>query len=65
MQETYILTVKTADGVCLIQDRITGDLRDLSSLLSFSSRVLSQALEDTEKSKTQRGSGTTPSALDS
>lgn len=59
MQETYILTVRIADGACLIHDKITGDLRDLSSLLAFSSRVLLQAFEDSEKSKTQHGFGIT------
>jgi len=65
MQETYILTVQTEDGKWLCRRKITGDLRDLSSLLSRWSSVLAFQSEGFFGAGILPGSGTGPSASDS
>ena len=57
MPETYSLIVATGDGKLLIQKEITGDLFDLSCLLSSCSHALTYQLRDIVKSKTEPGSG--------
>lgn len=62
MQKTYILTVTTEDGKCLIQETITGTLSSLRSLLLHLSSRLVSRLEDSEESEISPGSGTLSSA---
>ncbi len=61
MQETYTVTVQTADGKCLIQKKITGDLHSLYSQLSVLSLAYTSVLEDLENSVTLPGFGIGPS----
>ena len=58
MPETYIVTVKTGDGKCLIQRKITGNVFSLSYHLSQLANHLVSPSADTEKSETSLGSGT-------
>lgn len=59
MQETFIVTVQTEDGKCLIQEKTTGDYLDLCVALSRLSLASLRALKDSLESETQHGSGTT------
>ena len=62
MQETFIVTVATAVGKCLIHEKITGTYSDLYFLLArLSNRYWSQS-EVHLKSKTGLGHGITQSA---
>jgi len=62
MQETYTVSVMTADGKSLIQKKITGDLFTLSWLLHVSSHFFLHRAEDILRLETQLGSGTQSSA---
>jgi len=62
MQETYTVTVKTADGKSLVESKIIGDFFSLSFTLSRLSHLLLHQAEDIERSKTLLGSGTPQSA---
>ena len=65
MQETFIVTVTTEGGRCLIQEKITGDCLDLLSLLLRLSHVYSLALRDGIKElEMELGFGTGQSASD-
>ena len=65
MQETYIVTVTTEDGKCLIHEKITGNLVGLSyRLLRYCRRWLSQS-EALGKLEILPGSGIGQSVLDS
>lgn len=61
MQETYSLSVKTADGSSLVDSKITGDFFTLSFVFSRLSHSLLHQAEDIERSKTLLGRGTGPS----
>ena len=56
MHETFIVTVMTEDGKCLIQGKITGGYLDLCSLLSQSSLALLSRPKAIQELKTLRGS---------
>ena len=58
MHETFIVTVQIADGRCLIQEKITGSLQDLSLLLSQLSHVFTSVSKDSSKLETLLGRGT-------
>ena len=58
MQETFIVTVQTEDGKCLIQKKIIGIYSDSLSLLSQLFHLLSQVREDSYASGIGPGSGT-------
>ena len=62
MQETYTVSVKTADGKSFLDAKIIGDLFSLSFTLSRLSHLLLHQAEDIERSKTMLGSGTGPYA---
>ena len=65
MQETFIVSVQTEDGKCLIQKKITGDYSALSFVLWRLSHAYLHRSEDLKKSETLLGSGITQSASDS
>ena len=65
MQETFIVTVTTEDGKCLIQEKTTGDYLDLSSHLSRLSNLFSYRLGFSNGQEIGPHSGTGPSVLDS
>jgi len=58
MPETYSLSVKTADGLSLVDSKITGDFFTLSFQFARLSHLLLHQAEDIERSKTLLGSGT-------
>ena len=62
MQETFILTVKTADGKCLMEYRITGNYYSLYSLLPVLCNRFTYLLEDSVLKETGHGSGIFPFA---
>ena len=60
MQETFIVTVKTVGGKCLIHEKITGNYSDLYFLLArLSNRYFSRS-EDLSKSEIGPGFGISP-----
>lgn len=65
MQETYIVTVATEDGACLIQEKTTGSYSYLRSLLLHLSSLRWLPYEDTQESETFPGFGIQSSASDS
>ena len=64
MQETFIVTVATAGGKCLIHEKITGNYSDLYFLLArLSNRYFSRS-EDSPRLEIGPGSGICQSASD-
>lgn len=64
MQKVYTVIVETDDGKCLIREKITGNLRALSSLLAQLSSHYGSLSEGIQRSETLPGSGISPSASD-
>lgn len=65
MHETFIVTVQTEDGRCLIQEKMPiTSFGSLPALVQFYQLCISQS-EALEKCVTGPGSGTTQSASDS
>jgi hypothetical protein len=62
MPETYLVTVKTADGRLLISQETTGNLSNLCHILLQLFNLFWLQFEDTDEYKTRLGSGTQSSA---
>ena len=62
MPETFTVTVKIEDGEWLTLNKTSGDLRDLSALLSHLSTHYYSVYEDSKASATRHGFGTPSSA---